>query len=202
MSFVCRFPRAASFLRYAETLCEKCGRLGIRSSPGLSRMNQRQKGHITSTVRQCRFAVGFVAALLVCLASPLKADDWEDVDELLTAVVGIHAKVPARARTAGSLGTERMGSGVLIDSNGLIVTIGYLIMEAEQVEISLSGGERLPVEVVAYDYETGFGLLRASAEIDLRPMELGSSASLELGEKMLIASSGGQDTVRPGYFCR
>jgi len=142
----------------------------------------------------------FATLLGVLSSSPINAADWDSVDELLTAVVGIHATVPAQARTAGSLGKERVGSGVLIDSNGLIVTIGYLILEAEQVEIVLPGGELVPVKVLAYDYETGFGLLRAPADVNIRPMELGSSTGLTPGEKMLIASYGGSQTVRPAMF--
>ena len=145
--------------------------------------------------------VALFATLLGALSSsPINAAEWDSVDELLTAVVGIHATVPAQARTAGSLGKERVGSGVLIDSNGLIVTIGYLILEAEQVEILLPDGELVPVKVLAYDYETGFGLLRAAADISIRPMELGSSTGLTPGEKMLIASYGGPQTVRPAIF--
>ena len=93
----------------------------------------------------------FATLLCVLSSSPIIAADWDSVDELLTAVVGIHATVPAQARTAGSLGRERAGSGVLIDSNGLIVTIGYLILEAEQVEIVLPGGELVPVKLLAYE---------------------------------------------------
>jgi S1-C subfamily serine protease len=142
----------------------------------------------------------FATLLGVLSSSPINAADWDSVDELLTAVVGIHATVPAQARTARSLGKERIGSGVIIDSNGLIVTIGYLILEAEQVEIVLPGGELVPVKVLAYDYETGFGLLRAAADVNIRPMELGSSTGLTPGEKMLIASYGGPQTVRPVMF--
>ncbi len=142
----------------------------------------------------------FATLLGVLSSSPINAADWDSVDELLAAVVGIHATVPAQARTAGSLGKERVGSGVLIDSNGLIVTIGYLILEAEQVEIVLPDGELVPVNVLAYDFETGFGLLRASADVNIRPMELGSSTGLTPGEKMLIASYGGSQTVRPAMF--
>ena len=148
-----------------------------------------------------RSQVALFATLLgVLLSSPINAADWDSVDELLTAVVGIHATVPAQARTAGSLGRERAGSGVLIDSNGLIVTIGYLILEAEQVKIVLPDGELVPAKVLAYDYETGFGLLRATADMNIRPMELGSSTGLTPGEKMLIASYGGSQTVRPAMF--
>ena len=147
-----------------------------------------------------RFRVALITVLLGVLSWPINAAEWDSVDELLTAVVGIRATVPAQARTAGSLGTERVGSGVLIDSNGLIVTIGYLILEAERVEVLLPDGELAPVEVLAYDYETGFGLLRAAADVNIRPMELGSSTGLAPGEKMLIASYGGSQTVRPAMF--
>jgi len=150
--------------------------------------------------RSWSWAALFATLLGALSSSPVNAAEWDSVDELLTAVVGIHATVPAQARSAGSLGTERAGSGVIIDSNGLIVTIGYLILEAEQVEIALPDGELVPVKVLAYDYETGFGLLRATADINIRPMELGSSTGLLPGEKMLIASYGGSQTVRPAMF--
>lgn len=138
--------------------------------------------------------------LIAVLSSSIDAADPDNIDELTTAVVGIHATVPARARTAGTLGTDRIGSGVLIDSNGLIVTIGYLILEAERVEILLADGEVVPVNVVAYDYDTGFGLLRATTDVETRPMPLGSSAGLMPGEEMLIASFGGPQSVRPAIF--
>ena len=142
----------------------------------------------------------FVTLLGVLLSSPVIAADRDSVDELLNAVVAIHATVPAQARTADTLGTERIGSGVFIDSNGLIVTIGYLILEAELVEIMLPGGELVPVKVLAYDYDTGFGLLRAAADVDIQPMQLGSSTGLIPGERLLIASYGGSQTVRPAVF--
>ena len=142
-------------------------------------------------------------ALLVTLLGVLSAagaDDGESVEEFLTAVVGVYATVPEQARTAAVLGTERFGSGVVIDSSGLIVTIGYLILEAEKVEIVLPSEELVPVEVLAYDYETGFGLLRAPDRVKIAPMSLGSSSTLPPGEKLLIASYGGEQTVRPAVF--
>jgi S1-C subfamily serine protease len=89
---------------------------------------------------------------------------------------------------------------VVIDSSGLIVTIGYLILEAEKVEIVLPNEELVPVEVLAYDYESGFGLLRAPDRVRIAPMPLGSSSGLPPGEKLLIASYGGEQTVRPTVF--
>jgi len=140
------------------------------------------------------------ATWLALVSPPGKSAEWDNVDELLAAVVGIETTIPAEARTAATLGTERAGSGVLIDSNGLIVTIGYLILEAGLVEVVLPSGEPVPAEVLAYDYETGFGLLRASAEMSIRPMELGTSSALAPGQELVIASYGGLQTVRPALF--
>ncbi len=77
-------------------------------------------------------------AAMVALAPPAlaaKEGGETTVDKLLQAVVKVHARVPAEARTARGLGTEREGSGVIIAKDGLIVTIGYLILEATVIEI-------------------------------------------------------------------
>ncbi len=163
-------------------------------------MNKRLVETVFDNTSRKSFQLAIIAFLLAVLSSSISAADRDSVEELVAAVVGIHATVPARARTAGTLGTDRIGSGVLIDSNGLIVTIGYLILEAERVEVLLSDGELVPVEVVAYDYETGFGLLRATAAVEIRPMQLGSSTGLMPGTEMLIASFGGSQTVRAAIF--
>ena len=75
----------------------------------------------------------------------------------LNAIVNVRAEVPPNARTAGALGTEREGGGVVISADGLVLTIGYLILEAEQAEVVTQDGKTVPAEIVAYDYETGFG---------------------------------------------
>lgn len=162
-------------------------------------MNNR----LTQTVIEFSLRERLRLALLVTLLGVLSAagaDEGESVEELLTAVVGVYATVPEQARTAATLGTERFGSGVVIDSSGLIVTIGYLVLEAEKVEIVLPNEELVPVEVLAYDYESGFGLLRAPDRVKIAPMPLGSSSGLPQGEKLLIASYGGEQTVRPAVF--
>jgi S1-C subfamily serine protease len=108
----------------------------------------------------------------------------------LESVVGVAARVPSDARTANSLGTRREGSGVVIDDKGLVLTIGYLIMESESTEIVLPGDRRIPAEVVAYDYDSGFGLLRALGRLDLDPVELGDSSALTAESQILVASFG------------
>ena len=76
------------------------------------------------------------------------------------SVVRLHARAVPDARSRATLGPEREGTGIVIDSSGLILTIGYLIQEAESVEINAVDGRKSPATVIAYDYATGFGLLR------------------------------------------
>ncbi len=128
-----------------------------------------------------------LSVVALALASPAAAA-VDTLEDLLSAVVGVHATVPADARTAGSLGTERKGSGVVIDDSGLIVTIGYLILEADSVEVTDHAGQRSPADILAYDHETGFGLLRALHRLDAAPLALGKSAGLSANDPVIVAS--------------
>jgi S1-C subfamily serine protease len=119
-----------------------------------------------------------------------------DAGQLLAAVVGLEAEVPNDARTAGTLGTRRSGSGVVIDSNGLVVTIGYLIMEASSVTLTLADAREVPARIVAYDHTTGLGLVRALQALDVTPMPLGSTAQLDSNDPVLVASAGGPSAAR------
>ncbi|MGB0575526.1 MAG: S1C family serine protease [Alphaproteobacteria bacterium] len=120
------------------------------------------------------------------------------VDGVLEAVVQVVSKVPAEARTARSLGTNRDGSGVIIDSNGLILTIGYAILEAESTEIILSSGKRVTARTIAYDHASGFGLLRANEKLSAKPVELGDSRDLAVRDPILMVSHGGRKGALPG----
>lgn len=149
-----------------------------------------------NTARRCMLAVP--AVILTLLSSGLSADDSDtQVPELLGGIVAVEAQVPHAARTARTLGTERAGSGVLIDTNGLIVTIGYLILEANRAEITLANGRQLPAEIVGYDYASGFGLLRAIGPVDVHPIYIGNSQGLEPDTPVLIVSFGGARGVQP-----
>jgi S1-C subfamily serine protease len=122
-----------------------------------------------------------------------KQDDYEyDLDRALLSVVGVRAVVPSDAFTAETLGTERAGHGVLIRGDGLVLTIGYLITEAETVWISHSGGVAVPGHVLAYDQETGFGLLQALARLDLPSLSLGSSKDAGIGDAVVVGAAGGR----------
>lgn len=118
------------------------------------------------------------------------------------AVVGIHAEVPADARTAPHLGTRRSGSGVVVDASGLVVTAGYLIVEASTVQVLVEGGRPIPADVVAYDYQTGFGLLRAREALGVQPIALGQSDDIEPGEPVLVAAFSAVGGARPALVTR
>src|SRR5581483_11694911 len=122
-----------------------------------------------------------------------RPEDYDyELDEALTSVVGVKSLIPADAFTADTLGTERAGNGVLIGRDGIVLTIGYLITEAETVWISHSGGRAVPAHVLGYDQETGFGLLQALARLDLPSLQLGSSAAVPVGADVVVGGAGGR----------
>ena len=82
-----------------------------------------------------------------------------NLERALASVLGVRAAVPEDAFTAGTLGTERAGNGVFVRGNGMVLTIGYLITEAETIWLNLSDGRSVPGHVLGYDQETGFGLV-------------------------------------------
>jgi len=116
-------------------------------------------------------------------------------DSSFSAVVGVYADIPADARSADILGAQRQGSGVLIDNDGLILTIGYLIVEAESIFIVGPDGGQIPADAVAYDHATGFGLIRARKPVGARPLKLGSSKNLTEGAPVLAVSFSGRVPV-------
>ena len=122
-----------------------------------------------------------------------KPEDYDyDLEQALACVVGLRATVPADAFTADTLGTERTGNGVLIRGNGLVLTIGYLITEADTVWLNLNDGRSVPGHVLGYDQETGFGLVQALAKLDMPALEIGRSASASLGERVVVGGAGGR----------
>ena len=125
--------------------------------------------------------------------SPIFAAD--KAEEILKAVVKIQTQIPDDAATASLLGTEREGNGVLIDSDGHILTIGYIILDAERIDVISSENDVIEAAFVGYDYDTGFGLLRAKKPINAIPMALGRSSELKEGDPVLVAGHGGSEAV-------
>ncbi|HEV7576071.1 MAG TPA: S1C family serine protease [Caldimonas sp.] len=106
------------------------------------------------------------------------------------AVLGLEVTAVDDARSIATLGKERQGSGVLIGDDGLVLTIGYLILEADQVDLVAVDGRHVPARVVAYDQASGFGLVQALAPLGIAPVPLGVSAAVATDEPLLFASGG------------
>src|SRR6202041_3585521 len=127
---------------------------------------------------------------------PRPGDYSFDLDRVLASVVGLHSIIPADAFLADSLGTERAGNGVLID-DGLVLTIGYLITEAETVWLHLGDGRVVEGHALGFDSETGFGLVQALGRIDLDPLPIGSSAAVQPGDRGGGGGAGGRPPPGP-----
>lgn len=139
-------------------------------------------------------AILFIAFVILVWAIPAYAK--QDPKGLFKAIVKIRATIPPDARTASFLGTEREGNGVVIDRQGHILTIGYLILEAESIEVTGPKGKTVRATSIAYDQETGFGILRAEEPFPVAPMELGESSAVEEGDPLLVAGYGGTEAVQ------
>jgi S1-C subfamily serine protease len=120
---------------------------------------------------------------------------YQHLVDAANAAVTVKAKAIANARSIKTLGEERTGAGVLIAPEGLVLTIGYLILEADQVEVTTARGRTLPATVVAYDHATGFGLLRPIGPLDVKPIRLGSSANVESLDRLMTVGGGGEESV-------
>jgi len=122
---------------------------------------------------------------------PRVEDYGFDLERALSAMVGVHALIPPDAFSAETLGPERAGNGVLID-DGLVLTIGYLITEAETIWLHLGDGRIVQGHALAVDQETGFGLVQALGGINIDPLPLGSSAAAQVGDRVVVGGLGGR----------
>ncbi|MCZ6588036.1 MAG: S1C family serine protease [Alphaproteobacteria bacterium] len=116
-----------------------------------------------------------------------------DLDTVLSSVVSLRATVPEDAFTAPILGTEREGQGVVIDDSGRVLTIGYLVTEAEEVWLIGNNNMALPAHVVAYDQESGLGLVQALGDLGLPAADIGESLSASVGDPVIVAGQGGAE---------
>src|SRR6478609_11618694 len=139
-----------------------------------------------------RAAMASLTEWKVPLASQPRPGDYGfDLDRALSSVVGLHSIIPNDAFSAETLGIERAGNGVLID-DGLVLTIGYLITEAETVWLHLGDGRVMQGHALGFDFESGFGLVQALGHVDLEPMPLGSSAAARIGDSVVLGGAGGR----------
>jgi S1-C subfamily serine protease len=112
-----------------------------------------------------------------------------DLERISRSVVKLRADVPEDAFTAGILGSQRTGNGVVINSDGLILTIGYLVTEATDVWLTVPDGREVAAHPLAFDQVTGFGLVLPLEKVDIAPIPLGSSADIRAGDQAYVVSS-------------
>jgi S1-C subfamily serine protease len=118
-----------------------------------------------------------------------------DAQQLFRAIVKVSARAVPEARSEATLGRVREGTGVVIGRDGLVLTIGYLIVEADEVEITDERGRVLPAQIVAYDAASGFGLVRSLVPLDAPPIALGDSSTVQATDPMLVVSATGEGTA-------
>jgi S1-C subfamily serine protease len=144
------------------------------------------------------FGLGLATALAsINFASATEAPSAADVEakgralaRAHAAVVGIQATAVDDARSLETLGRQRHGTGVVIGADGLVLTIGYLIVEADHVDLIFEGDRKLPARVVAYDQASGFGLLQPLTPVKIDPVRLGTSSKVSDDEVLMVASGG------------
>src|SRR3954469_23089123 len=142
-------------------------------------------------MRQALMASLITAAWTAWSAANLPGAQKFAADDLAGAIVKLGIRVPSTARTADTLGTEREGTGVLIDDVGHILTIGYLLLEAQSILVVAADGRVLPATVAGFDHATGFGLVRAAQSLDHPPIELGDSDSVKELNTVAVAAHAG-----------
>ncbi|MCC6888779.1 MAG: serine protease [Hyphomicrobiales bacterium] len=139
-----------------------------------------------------------VALVFAGPAAPARAQ-VDAAEDLLSAVVQLKTYINPEGRTVRGMGQQRNGSGIVIDANGLILTIGYLMVEAHAAEVTTNAGRKSAADVVGYDHDTGFGLLRATEPLKVKPLSIGKSAELKEQDQVLAASFGGRAGIAPAY---
>src|SRR5262245_28133138 len=130
--------------------------------------------------------------------SKVDADAERRIDQLLAAVVRVKVRALPDARSSSTLGAAREGSGIVIE-RGYVLTIGYLVIEPDSIEVTSVQDKTLPATLAGYDHATGFGLLRVQGELGVAPIELGESGTLGVREPVIIVAHGGRDGASLAY---
>lgn len=131
--------------------------------------------------------------------SPAATEAERRIEETLSAVVRVKAKALPDARSNATLGQSREGSGIVIDASDHIVTIGYLVIEPDAIEVTTAANRTVPATLVGYDHASGFGLLKAQMALDVKPLELGDSAALAVREPVMIVPHRWRETASLAY---
>jgi len=140
---------------------------------------------------------GLLAALVTLASAHSARAQSPALAELLSGIVHMKTFINPDGRTTQNLGREREGSAIVIDNNGLILTIGYLMVEAQAAEVVTNDGHGVPANVVGYDQQTGFGLLQATMPLKVHPVAFGKSAELKERDAVVVAPYGGPENAAP-----
>jgi serine protease Do len=122
-----------------------------------------------------------------------------EAEEMLSAVVRVRMKAIPDARSNTTLGPSREGTGVVIDERGHIVTIGYIVIEADSIEITTQDDRTVSATLIGYDHASGFGLLRSGSPLGVKPMPMGQAADVATREPVMILPAGGREAASLAY---
>jgi S1-C subfamily serine protease len=154
----------------------------------------RNQLRLTTVIYACKLLAG--TALLVASNIAAYAQS-PTLEQLLSGVVHIKTFIAPDGRTTENLGREREGTGIVIDNNGLVLTIGYLMVEAISAEIATNEGHTVAANVVGYDNESGFGLLQTITPLKVRALQMGKASDINVGDPVVVASYGGSSGMSP-----
>jgi S1-C subfamily serine protease len=150
-------------------------------------------------VRSCiagAWLLGGAAVVAQQAPAPARSGRGDEAQALVDAVVLVHSRAFADARSIETLGRERAGSGIVIDASGLALTIGYLVIEAETITLTTAAGRTVPAALAAYDHATGFALLKPLVPLPVQPVVLGESGALREQDVVMTLPFGGREAAR------
>jgi len=125
---------------------------------------------------------------------PAEAEFERRIEEMLASVVRVRMRAVEDARSSETLGPARAGSGIVIEP-GWVLTIGYLVIEPDSIEVTAANRRTLPATLAGYDHATGFGLLKVQGDLGVKALALGDSTALAVREPVIVAPFGGQDAA-------
>ena len=164
-----------------------------QDQPSISMCSTRSQLTIPGFLMMRSFACRFLLILLYVGVAPLRAEP--SAADFATAIVKLDAVIAPGARTLPTLGSERSGSAVVIDASGLLLTVGYLVLEAEQVLITFADGTTAEAEIIVNDIATGLALLRTDLPVGTSSIVLGDSTRLAVDQDVVVLQHGGTGTA-------
>src|SRR5215472_7131141 len=147
-----------------------------------------------AVVHACKLVLGVALVVSTNIAGRAQSPTLE---QLLSGIVHIKTSIAPDGRTTENLGREREGTGIVIDNNGLVLTIGYLMVEAVSAEVGTNDGHTVAANVVGYDNESGFGLLQTITPLKVRALQMGKASDVKVDDPVVIAGYGGLRGMSP-----